>query len=457
MTRIWIVSVWIISIILPFAIQAECNSPYKGQTIDNNKLKVILETEQKPINLCDTNLHGMNLSNLNLSRVDLSGADISECDLSNVDLSGAYLVKTYFHSSNLLHANLKKANLEQAILEKTTLIESDLREANLSHSNLSFANLTNANMVFANLEGANFREANLEGANLAWANLATASLLDVNLTNANLENTNLSQTNMIKTQLRDANFDQANLDGAIFEPILNAMPNLTTFTTVKDFENIQFHHYNDFKASLTEFRNAYKSLGIRSMERTITATIKYQEMISAWHKGGWSYIESAFNYIFFYLTCDYGAEPGRPLRLFLLGVLLFAVPYRYALSKPTKHAGIIAIWTSHRLQDWDKCHPIKHAEQMAKLLDAKWLDKKTNLIKRQLHLIKLSLFFSLLSAFSIGWKDINVSNWISHLQAREFTLKGKGWVRAMAGFQSLFSAYMIVLWVFTYFFRPFEW
>jgi hypothetical protein len=94
---------------------------------------------------------------------------------------------------------------------------------------------------------------------------------------------------------------------------------------------------------------------------------------------------------------------------------------------------------------------------MTKLLDAKWLDRKNNFIQRQFHLLKLTVFFSLLSAFSIGWKDINVSNWISHLQAREFTLKGKGWVRAMAGFQSLFSAYMIVLWVFTYFFRPFEW
>jgi uncharacterized protein YjbI with pentapeptide repeats len=457
MNRVWIISVGIITLLFSLAIQAECISPYRGQTIDVNKLKTILSTDKKPINLCDTYLHGLNLSNLDLSDVDLSGADISESDLSHANLSGANLTKTYFQGSNLTHANLKKTNLEKAILERATLIESDLREANLSHSNLSFANLTSANIVFTNLEGANLREANLEGANLAWANLATASLLDANLTDANLENANLTEAKIIKTQLRDANFDQVDLDKAIFEPNLKALPNLTTFTTVKDFEYIEYQNYNNFKASLTEIRNAYKVLGIRSMERTITATIKYQEMITAWHKGSWSYIESGFNYIFFYLTCDYGAEPGRPLRLFLIGIFLFAIPYRYALSKPTKHAGIVAIWTSHRLQGWDKCHSLKQSEQMAKLLDTKWLDRKNNFIQRQFHLIKLTVFFSMLSAFSIGWKDINVSNWISHLQAREFTLKGKGWVRALAGFQSLFSAYMIVMWVFTYFFRPFEW
>ena len=38
----------------------------------------------------------------------------------------------------------------------------------------------------------------------------------------------------------------------------------------------------------------------------------------------------------------------------------------------------------------------------------------------------LGLYFSVLSAFNIGWKEINVENWIQRLQAREYTLIGTG-------------------------------
>lgn len=44
------------------------------------------------------------------------------------------------------------------------------------------------------------------------------------------------------------------------------------------------------------------------------------------------------------------------------------------------------------------------------------------------HLLTLgfSLYFSLLSAFHIGWRDLNVGNWIARIQPREYTLRAKG-------------------------------
>jgi hypothetical protein len=47
--------------------------------------------------------------------------------------------------------------------------------------------------------------------------------------------------------------------------------------------------------------------------------------------------------------------------------------------------------------------------------------------------------FSLLSAFYIGWRDLNVGTWISRLQSREYTLHATGWVRVFSGLQSLLS------------------
>ena len=65
------------------------------------------------------------------------------------------------------------------------------------------------------------------------------------------------------------------------------------------------------------------------------------------------------------------------------------------------------------------------------------------------------LHFSLLSAFHLGFRDLNVGNWLARVQTRESGLQALGWVRAMAGLQSLLSLYLLAIWVLTYFGRPF--
>jgi hypothetical protein len=68
----------------------------------------------------------------------------------------------------------------------------------------------------------------------------------------------------------------------------------------------------------------------------------------------------------------------------------------------------------------------------------------------------IGLYFSLLSAFSLGWRELNVGTWIARVQPREYVLRATGWVRTVAGIQSLLSVYLLALWVLTYFGRPFE-
>lgn len=61
-----------------------------------------------------------------------------------------------------------------------------------------------------------------------------------------------------------------------------------------------------------------------------------------------------------------------------------------------------------------------------------------------------------MSAFNIGFWDINFGRWLRLLPRTEYDLKAKGWVRTVAGLQALISVYLIALWVLTYFGRPFE-
>jgi hypothetical protein len=68
----------------------------------------------------------------------------------------------------------------------------------------------------------------------------------------------------------------------------------------------------------------------------------------------------------------------------------------------------------------------------------------------------LALYFSLISATRIGWRELNVGNWITRIQPREYTLRATGWVRVVSGLQSLASVYLIALAILSYFGTPFE-
>jgi hypothetical protein len=70
--------------------------------------------------------------------------------------------------------------------------------------------------------------------------------------------------------------------------------------------------------------------------------------------------------------------------------------------------------------------------------------------------LRTSLYFSLLSAFHLGWRKLTVGAWIARLQWREYTLRAKGWVRMVSGFQSLLSVYLLAYAILSYFGRPFE-
>jgi hypothetical protein len=65
-------------------------------------------------------------------------------------------------------------------------------------------------------------------------------------------------------------------------------------------------------------------------------------------------------------------------------------------------------------------------------------------------------FFSTVSAFSVGYKEIDVGRWIERINPKQETLRATGWLRTISGVQSLLSFYLLVLWFLIYFGRPFE-
>jgi len=100
--------------------------------------------------------------------------------------------------------------------------------------------------------------------------------------------------------------------------------------------------------------------------------------------------------------------------------------------------------------------PIKERVRPIELGQAasRWSSRR--ILWREARVFGTAMFFSAMSAFNIGFRDINFGRWLRLLTRREYDISARGWARVIAGWQSLISVYLIALWILTYFGRPFE-
>jgi hypothetical protein len=141
-----------------------------------------------------------------------------------------------------------------------------------------------------------------------------------------------------------------------------------------------------------------------------------------------------------------GLYPGFALQILIASIGVFALVYVVPLSIRGT-GGIHRIWPADRLEARSNTAELVAAAKVERLRPRGWWG-----LKRLLR----ALQFSVLSAFHLGWREINVGSWIARVQAREYTMRATGWARVVAGVQSLLSVYLLALWALTYFGRPFQ-
>ena len=207
-----------------------------------------------------------------------------------------------------------------------------------------------------------------------------------------------------------------------------------------------------------ELREIFKKAGMRDEERQLTYALNHTRRLHLKKEGFADKLESLFHLVCFEWTCDWGMSPGRPLRLMFLGLFVFTLPYLLALRSRNPRNGIWLTLLPDRVLDlYIKERPVKLTfRPPLRPLPAKGWARLTARVRRAWRCIRLAFYFSLLSAFNIGWRELNVGTWINRIQKREYNLRGTGWVRMLSGIQALLSVYMMALWVLTYFGRPFE-
>jgi uncharacterized protein YjbI with pentapeptide repeats len=379
----------------------EHDGPYKNMKLSIEELRKVHQAHAEWLKTYEDKYYG------EAAQKDKRMADLSGADLSGAKLGGAHLN----------WANLNWANLSGAKLSGADLIGASLRGASLSGADLSWVDLRRASLF----------EANLSGANLSRADLRGASLFGADLRGADLKGADLSKADLSKADLNHLKFEPKTLPDSDY---------------IASASNLALMYYVDSPEALFKLRKMFKEAGFYEQERKVTYAIKHCETMKALHVRHWRQIgiatfEGMFHYIFFDRTTLWGMVPTQAL-LVLLGLIpAFMIPYAIVLKRPGKN-GIWRIWSHDRVRaDVGTEEPIR--------LYVGW---------RQA--FGLGLYFSVLSAFNIGWRDLNVGNWIQRLQPNEYTLRATGWMRTVSGVQALISVYLLAIWVLTYFGRPFE-
>ena len=187
--------------------------------------------------------------------------------------------------------------------------------------------------------------------------------------------------------------------------------------------------------ALVALRNSFREAGYREQEREVIYALRIGDLEKN-NSGLLSWLNARLEYVLFELTTEWGRRPARALVLLFTLIPIFAIPYALALWARQRD-GIWRIWMQGRAR-----------EDLGS-------NKPELITAGPIEAVGLGLYFSLMSAFHLGWRDFNAGSWISRLHPREYTLQASGWVRTVSGVQSLISTYLLLLWALTYFGRPF--
>ena len=366
--------------------------------------------------------------------------------LKRFDLKNSLLEKEVdfsydkFNGTNFKSTNFEgKANFSHAEFNGKAIFKSANFNGEANFWTASFngkANFSTASFKGeATFKSANFKE-RVDFMNVGFNGVANFSEADFNdgvdfssvsLEKANLRNAILANSKLVDTNLKDAIISGVNLTGSQYEPI--SYPNKGSLERIKGLATVRFD--NGKQTGLVKLRAALKESGLRDLEREATYSIEHWKAHwEPWYKN-WP------KRILFEWTCGYGLKYLQPLLILLGMIFVFSVPYMISIKKYKKD-GIWKVWTQDRAR---------------KDIGG---EKPERLTLRGYKVVLYGFYFSLLSAFHIGWRDLNVGSWISRMQPREYTLKATGWVRVVSGVQSLICIYLLALWVLTQFGRPFD-
>jgi uncharacterized protein YjbI with pentapeptide repeats len=384
-----------------------------------NKFCSIFGSSFRGSTLTDVIFNNANLQFINLSASECSNATFKDTTIISSVMDQTILGESNFMNCTLMIISIKDSYFGNAILKNTKIMASDMYSCSFSDSNLNDVNFLNVNLgdsTFhsSKINNTTFDRVALDGSDLSLADISNSSLKMVKLNNSN--------------------FNYVDFTEVIFEPDLGFINSTPSFANTLGLYSLK---YQDVPSGLVELRAGLHKQGAYEREREVTFALNYCRN-NILHK--YNLASAMIDYLLFGWTCQWGLYPFRPFYILLIFIVAFAICYYFDLSR-NELCGIWIIYSSN-----PTIRHIHKAYQSRKLF-FKWYDWRR---------FTFAIYFSILSAFYFGWRDLNVNNWITKLQYTDFSLHSCGSTRFISGMQSLISLYLIVLSFLAYFSRPFD-
>jgi uncharacterized protein YjbI with pentapeptide repeats len=298
--------------------------------------------------------------------------------------------------------------------------------------------LADVNLVGSTFEGGDLKGADLKGGLLIGARFKGTGLVGVDFSQADLRDAQFSGTN-----LKDANLFGANLDGVLYEPVLQALPDIANMAYARNLHGLR---YEQSPLQLGEVREAFYKGGLNDKAREVTFAIEHsRRVIDGASDTVLGTLSSLGGLVAFEWPVGYGMHPFRPLLVLLALIPIFAPVYHVAAIRGGRFGDI-----------WIRGpeNPIGRPSLDRWIPVSQFLSG--GLVRKGLKYAAIAAWFSVMSAFRIGYRDVNVGDWITRLQPNEYLLAATGWCRTVSGLQSLLSVYLLALTVLCIIGRPFD-
>ncbi len=370
--------------------------------------------------------------NLTATQIKEILADPRRADFSQTDLSGIQFTDLHLKGANFKGARLNNASLNQVDLSFSDLTCASFTAAQINQSKFNHAHMIKTRMGQATVKQSEFKMANLTHADLEAANLSENSFHRAKLVSAHLVRGQFKSSDLTDADFTLAKVDFANFSHSIWELESGTLPEAHSAARMN---NLSALSYLDSPGALIELRESFATAGMDTAQREVTYALNKTKNEQQANEGIQGSLTAGFNFLFFDLTSEYGRSPARPLKIIFALIFIFALPYYLAIRR-ADHNAIWRVWNPERIHQFQGGAPEKIAETGIRAL-------------------LFALYFSTMSAFRLGWRDINVGDWLSNIQHHEYNLQSTGWVRSLSGIQSVISMYLLALWILTFFTTPF--
>ncbi len=330
-----------------------------------------------------------------------------------------------------------RAELDKILAEHEKYITSNSREGKLA--DLLGAELRGADLVGAKLQGVNLLGADLQRANLISAKLQGALLSDADLQRANLRSADLQGAILMDADLRGANLRSADLQGAVMHEV-QGLPDVTGLAFARGLSAIDFDPFDIPR--FVAWKKALQEAGYTRASKELVAAIRRNNQPEPWET------------ILFDWTCEFGANPYRPLTVLLWLWVAGTTAYLLGLARRSG-SGLYLLATGEKIPAGNRRNRVRRMrwEMPRRGTGWKFPFRFARYARRALGTAAL---FSLMSAFNIGFREVNLGRWIRLMQPREFDIKARGWLRVVSGLQSLSSVYLLALAILSHFGTPFD-